>query len=552
LGTSDLRTANDKARVLHAELAQKFATLRAQDNPQMVALNPELLRAITAEIRRGVLLVDDNMRDFPEVPALLAQMDKRRAKAGVTDLRIPKDDLSLVDPLAGLSEDERVAVARFNAKGEGKASLDLASRNLRAVLPIAEATVRRMGLLVDWTNDVGRAALLECLRSYRTACADVRRRDQGEAVDTPEQKAVPELPQESAGDQQAESAVLAHRIGDALERWLGLGVRKAKTISVFTRHVGQFKDMTGDPLLSDIGRAQASKFTADLQRWAVAEHKTRETADNVLASIKALTGVAVREGWIPVNPFAGMAVEQGGKESEAREPWTPEELPRLFASPVFNSYSLPQGDTALTRKAGLDAAYWVPLLCLYTGARPGEVCQLWTDDVSEVQDSKGGLMLVLEFRQNVKRGQSLKNPSSWRVLPIHTELIRLGLRDYWQSITVQQGLPGPLFPAIPKLGVNGPGGQFGQWFGAFKKAQGFSGTKTLHSFRHTVETELGFADVPGTLVDAITGHEGSGIGRKQYGATIRRGAVRLRPTLERLQFPGLNLPRVFKAPVWKV
>jgi len=116
-----------------------------------------------------------------------------------------------------------------------------------------------------------------------------------------------------------------------------------------------------------------------------------------------------------------------------------------------------------------------------------------------VNDSEGAPVLVVEFRPNKDRGQSLKNPASWRSLPIHSELLRLGFREYWQAIgQAQDGKPGPLFPAIPTKGDNGPGGQFGQWFGKFKEAQGFSTTKTLHSFRHTAETELAFAEVSPT------------------------------------------------------
>ena len=56
----------------------------------------------------------------------------------------------------------------------------------------------------------------------------------------------------------------------------------------------------------------------------------------------------------------------------------------------------------MATKAGADAAYWVPLLAAYTGARPSELCQLWTDDLSE---EAGGL--VVEFRNDANRGRLL-------------------------------------------------------------------------------------------------------------------------------------------------
>jgi integrase len=573
LETKDVAAAKELAKALHAKWSQRFAAMRLEDNPQTVTLSPALVASVVAEVRRWVLEADDNMRGFPGGPqALVAREERRRLLAEVAaspvvvvlplspDLSAltigkaaagppPAQKAPALDPLAGLTDAQAGALAQFNAGGAAAASVDMARRNLKEVHALAAAVSKSLGWQAEWTTTEGAAGLLEVLKAYRTARADLVRKDAGEVVDTPKQQPQ-QCPQGVAETPPADAP--GRRMGDALTAWLALGVRKPKTISVFTRHVGQFKVMTGDPLLSAIDKAGASKFRADLQRWAVEHGKTRETADNVLASIKALANVAVGDGWMVSNPFAGLAVTEGGKEAEQREPWTPEELPALFASPVFGTYSVPPGDTAAERKAGLDAAYWVPLLCLYSGARPGEVCQLWTDDLSEVNDSEGAPVLVVEFRPNKDRGQSLKNPASWRSLPIHSELLRLGFREYWQAIgQAQDGKPGPLFPAIPTKGDNGPGGQFGQWFGKFKEAQGFSTTKTLHSFRHTAETELAFAEVSPTMVDAITGHEGQGIGRKQYGATIRRNAVRLRPSLERLQFPGLNLPRVYKAPAWK-
>ena len=70
----------------------------------------------------------------------------------------------------------------------------------------------------------------------------------------------------------------------------------------------------------------------------------------------------------------------------------------LFDAPLFKAYALPSAT-----KAGADAAYWVPLLAAYAGARPSEPCQLWCDDISE---GPGGL--VIEFREHAERKQKLK------------------------------------------------------------------------------------------------------------------------------------------------
>jgi len=87
LNTSDLRQANDKARMLQAEWSQRFADMRSQNNPVKVSLNAALVSTIAAEVRRRVFVVDDNLRDFPEVPRLLVRM-KRQREAHILKLHL--------------------------------------------------------------------------------------------------------------------------------------------------------------------------------------------------------------------------------------------------------------------------------------------------------------------------------------------------------------------------------------------------------------------------------------------------------------------------------
>lgn len=208
LKTRDLREANDKARALQAEWADKFAALRKADNPEKVTLNPALAGAVVAELRRWVLEADDNMRSYPEGPRGLLTREARHAAvqsatttegqrlatllppqvfSGLTigPPKRPPTEHPEADPLGGLSDSEHAAVMRWNSAGAATAAIDMARRNLRGVLPLADAVAKSMGLAVDWTSPKGRAGLLECLKAYTHACSDAVRRDAGEVVHTP-------------------------------------------------------------------------------------------------------------------------------------------------------------------------------------------------------------------------------------------------------------------------------------------------------------------------------------------------------------------------------
>src|SRR5690349_21905830 len=80
-----------------------------------------------------------------------------------------------------------------------------------------------------------------------------------------------------------------------------------------------------------------------------------------------------------------------------REPWEVAELQLLFTSPVYLGGARPDGGRG-------EAAYWLPLLGLYTGARQGELAPLVVGDVT--QDTTG--IAVITITENEERGTSLK------------------------------------------------------------------------------------------------------------------------------------------------
>jgi integrase len=502
LGTADLREANSKAKVLHAEWAARFDALRSGRPPpvDLVALRRKLL----TYAERNYLPAADRM-SAGYTPAERAEHAHLVAFArdavlqGIEQGYAPEDADAWLTAMLG---------AQRSRVTEGEA------------LPF-------FAMLLELRHE-------SLTDSTRTFPLRVRRLAERRAL----------LPADAAHPSNADAPARpvatpsGYRIADALAAWK-TGAKAEKSLVSFTRHAAQFAELMGDPVLSSIDRAGAISFRDKLQQWAVEKKRTAVTADNVLVSIRALTNVARDRGWIEGNnPFERLTVKVGGKESEGREPWTKDELLTLFDDPLFLAYSLPAGDTAVGRKAGGAAAYWIPLMACYTGARVSELAQLRTDDVTTTEGAE-----VIEIRASAEHGQKLKTKGSWRAVPMHSELIRLGLPQYINTLP-----KGPLFPQLPQAGKNGPGGQFSQFFGDYKRRKGFkSPAKSLHSFRHLMATELRLAGATDAQADAITGHAGEGVARTVYSATIRREAARLRPVIEKLRLDAVTrLPVSFQ------
>ncbi len=492
LGTSDLRLANDKAKTLHAEFVARFSALR-DGRPLPVNLT-ELRRSASSYVRRVL-----STYDVRSVKYTAAEREERAASFAwqIGELRHCLANGGVPDwagkPLHGFG---------YARSAESDA----------AMLPHLTTLYE---LCHEALTDSTRTFPLRVQRLQ--ALSNIIDLESSEAVTAPSR-----LP----------AIVDGHRISDALGEWSKLN-RPAKTVSAFTRHVGMFADLMGDPLLEQVDRVIANGFRDKLQAWAVEKKRTATTADNVIVSVRALFNVARDLGWVSSNPFERLAVTVGGKDTDDREPWTQDELVRLFNDPIWTAYRLPT-----ERKAGRDAAYWLPLIACFTGARLSEIAQLWTDDITVVPGGE-----VIEFRASRERGQRLKTDKTWRAVPMHSELIRLGLPEYVAAQKV-----GPLFPLLPTSGANGAGGQFGQWFGDFKQEKGFPpSVKSMHSFRHLVASELRLKGASDSLADSITGHAGVTVARRVYSATIRRKAAELRSTMELLSFPDLKLRRVYPA-----
>ncbi len=521
LSTGNHREAARLGAAKRAEVLEEFDRKLKELNAQKLEkVTPELSRQLAERIAANVLSSDDKVRDDPKVRALLlgiTDMVSARALSALTIGGAPgavkqRQPATMAEALAGITEEEAAQLVELNATVSGQAASKLARRDRAAILPIVEREARKLGFIFDPEAPGAPEALLEALQAYRRAWLDVTRRDAGEVVETP----LPAQPR--AG------STKTMRLREAYERWKDSSTdRSSDSVAACGRAVTLYEQSTGDPPLTQLTREQGDAFRAFLLKQGT----TPKTAHDRLTWVKSLLKYAKRDlRAITEQPWEGLDISHPKRGTKPRKPWADADLQTLAAHPLFARYELPKNQF----KAGDEAAYWIPLLALYTGARVGELAQL------RVQDVEGGPVPVLSITDEGE-DQRVKTEAGIRRVPIHSELVRLGFLKYVEA--ARKAKHERLWPAM-RFRKDKPGAYFSDWFGTFRKTLS-PVPPDFHSLRHTVRTRLREAGVEKTYRDLLMGHETTGEGATYEHATD----AELKREIERLQYPALNLRKVY-------
>jgi integrase len=390
------------------------------------------------------------------------------------------------------------------------------------------------------------------LRKDVEALRAIERRHKGEPVETPRLPTI-----------DAEHTSNGETIRAALEGWKKSKNPRPYALREFTYAINRFTELHGDMPVQAITRKTVREFREALQQMPVgragnlrratlpelvvwskdhpeAQKVSPATVNKLLGAAQAIAVWARNNGLIPdeipwADPFSRMRLEEA---EPGREPWETAELRVLFGSPVFTEGVRPKA-------GGGEAAFWIPLLGIFTGARLGELAPLTVADV--VKDDATGIRTI-SIVEDPEQGKRLKNRVSRRVIPVPPELVRLGFLDFVEKAKRERGRDARLFPLLSPGPRGGYGEAWSKWFGRYIRSLGITNEdRVFHSFRHGFKDALRAAGVSEDINDGLTGHAGGNSVARGYGAKdmMRRfGLPALADAVSKVAYPGLDLSHV--------
>ncbi|MBB4955513.1 integrase [Agrobacterium vitis] len=272
---------------------------------------------------------------------------------------------------------------------------------------------------------------------------------------------------------------------------------------------------------------------------------TSRTVNRYLSSLGAFCSWLVTQGYIDTNPVDGMSLAKDKKKKAY--PFKTEHLNTLFSAPLFVGCESDEAPRFWKKPGDFlirDHRYWVPLVMLYSGARPAEIAQLLVSDVR--QEHGHWIMDITETDdEDEDSGKSVKNLGSRRVVPVHSELVKLGFLKYHASI--KNAGQTRLFPKAERNERGQMIADFSREFNRYLTRLGIKNGRglSLYSFRHGAFDAMRRAGYVEEQFGYIFGHVSGSRVSRSYGV-LASGTLEQRVELiNAIAYPGLEIDHLF-------
>lgn len=226
--------------------------------------------------------------------------------------------------------------------------------------------------------------------------------------------------------------------------------------------------------------AQIVKHNASVKKPAI----STTTVNRYLSGFSAFCTWLTNHGYLTANPAADMFLKKSKKKTT--KPFTVDEMNALFKSPFFTGCQNDEAPRFWSKPGNVlirDHRYWVPLVMLYSGARPAEIAQL---AVSDVRQEHGHWVMHITDEGDGDDDKSVKNEKSMRLVPVHKELVKLGFLDYHADM--KEVGETRLFPLAERNSRGQMIADFSRDFPRYLTKIGLKNGRglSLYSFRHGV------------------------------------------------------------------
>ncbi|PPQ36681.1 hypothetical protein CH337_07555 [Rhodoblastus acidophilus] len=312
------------------------------------------------------------------------------------------------------------------------------------------------------------------------------------------------------------------------ERYIGdpAAERSAKTMLAYNSTFNRLAELVGEdtPIESitrDVCRdvldtlrfmpSNATKRYGKLSAREAAERAKAEgrrpmsatTVNGYLNKLSALFNWAENEGYIFKNPARGLRVVDPVRKKDKRQPFTNEQLTRIFNAPLYKGCVDDEAGYAHPGKCKpRRGRFWVPLIGLFSGMRLNEICQLEIADVKKIDEVE--CFVITRETGSGAIDKKLKTENAERFVPVHPTLIEIGILQYVNSRRASGR--GKLFSDLSVASTGYYSDNFSKWFANFLEKAGAKAPRTsFHSFRHNFRDALREAKVRKDIAYALGG-----------------------------------------------
>lgn len=232
----------------------------------------------------------------------------------------------------------------------------------------------------------------------------------------------------------------------------------------------------------------------------------------------------------------------GLRANEERPAYSLDQIRRIFEHPVWTGRKSAYYYTSPGAVIVRDSLYWCPLIAAFHAMRREEFAQLKVKHVRQID----GIWVFDLHHVEVRT----KNDASPRFVPVHDDLLMLGLID---DVVLGRDPGTQLFPELRPSASHGKfGDALGKRFGrviddlgiVVMRKNSTESDGAFHPFRHRLVTDLTAAGVPLGIIDAITGHRSDARKSERARYTDELYVGVLKEGIDKLKLPidleGLN------------